>query len=489
MKNAIILILSMFLAAMPTTLGTVPGDVPVTGPERFAVGFHVPTEAFAAGDDYQGSRVLSVNHALRFLAVEADEPLAFKARTLLDDRVRFVEPDPMMQLIQFTPDDPRYANMYGPQQIGAPAAWDKTLGSTAVTLCVTDTGVRTTHEDLTGRYGGGHDFVNNDADPNDDNGHGTHVTGTATASTNNAKGIAGIGQSTYKHAKVLNSGGSGTWTQVADGVTWCADNGAHVISMSLGGSGGAQVLLDAINYAWGKGAVIAASAGNSGPCSDCVGFPAAYANTIAVSCTTSSKAFCSFSSEGPEVDLAAPGNAIDSTCYTSDTAYCSKSGTSMSAPHVAGAAALLKANDTSLTNSQIRSKLEGNAEDLGAAGLDDKFGHGLVRPDLAMGGGGGGGASPPGAPESLTAKHKGGPNSGKIQLNWVAPGSNGGAPITDYKVYRGTASNAETFLTSVGNVLTYTDTGLTKGVTYYYKVSAVNSAGEGPLSNEASAVG
>lgn len=96
---------------------------------------------------------------------------------------------------------------------------------------------------------------------------------------------------------------------------------------------------------------------------------------------------------------------------------------------------------------------------------------------------------PPTAPQSLTAKHAGGPNSGKIKLDWTAPASNGGGAVTGYKIYRGTTSGGEAYVTTVGNVLSWTDTGLTKGRTYYYQVSALNSAGEGPRSNEASAVG
>lgn len=97
--------------------------------------------------------------------------------------------------------------------------------------------------------------------------------------------------------------------------------------------------------------------------------------------------------------------------------------------------------------------------------------------------------SPPGAPQGLTAKHANGPNSGKIKLDWTAPASNGGAAVTSYKIYRGTSAGSLAYLTTVGNVLTYTDSGLTTGTTYYYQVSAVNSAGEGARSNTASAVG
>ncbi|MGQ0535186.1 MAG: S8 family serine peptidase [Methanobacteriota archaeon] len=391
-ERTIVGIAVLLFVAGPMGLATGTSDVELGDPlayrtpGRFTVGFHAFPVDLEPGDTYQGDRVLAVDPTLRFAVVESADPLALSVRLALDENVRYFHPDPVGSVIaDFVPNDPRYGAMYGPQQIGAPAAWDTTLGATSVILCTTDTGVRRTHEDLgTARYGGGFDFVNNDNDPADDQGHGTHVTGTATATTNNALGIAGVALTTYKHAKVLNAAGSGTWSGVASGIRWCADNGAHVQSASLGGSGGATELLDAVNYAWNAGVVNVASAGNSG-CDPCVGFPAAYTNEIAVACTTSTKSLCSFSSRGPEVDLAAPGNAIDSTCYTADNAYCSKSGTSMSAPHVAGAAALLKAANAALTNADIRSALETNAEDLGTAGKDNSFGWGLVRPDLSMG--------------------------------------------------------------------------------------------------------
>jgi hypothetical protein len=121
-----------------------------------------------------------------------------------------------------------------------------------------------------------------------------------------------------------------------------------------------------------------AAAGNSGPCSNCIEYPAKYPEVIAVTCTTASAAQCSFSSEGPESELAAPGYDITSLWYASDTAYDSGSGTSASAPHVSGAAALVWSHATTLSNTALREQLGNSAQDLGGAGRDDRYGFGLV---------------------------------------------------------------------------------------------------------------
>lgn len=209
------------------------------------------------------------------------------------------------------------------------------------------------------------------------------MTGTAAATTNNGKGIAGIAQVTFKHAKVLNEWGWGVWSDVASGIRWCSDEGADVISMSLGGSSPSTAVEEAIDYAWDAGSLLVAAAGNAG-CCDTIGYPAKYAKTIAVACTTSSKSRCDFSSTGPEVDLAAPGKDIESTCYESDAAYCKLSGTSMSTPHVAGVATLVKSLYPGNSNEQIRAVLEYTAEDRGSSGLDEEFGHGIVRADRSF---------------------------------------------------------------------------------------------------------
>lgn len=349
---------------------------------RFVVGFDQLPADVTVGSTYNTGLVVFTDDVLEFAAVEVNVATtnSFTQNTTDDQRVRYCEIDGTAQM-DFTPNDASWGSQYGPTQIRAPQAWDTTLGTTAKTVCIVDTGVRYTHQDLTGsRWLGGYDFVNSDSDPWDDQGHGTHVAGIAAATTHNSLGIAGIAQVGIKAAKVLSSSGSGTWSWVASGIRWCADNGGDVINLSLGGSSPSTAVESAVNHAWStRGKVVVASAGNSGPCTNCVGYPARYVNAIAVACTTSTEAQCSFSSEGPEVDLAAPGNGILSTCYGSNSQYCTKSGTSMSAPHVAGSAALIWSYVTSLTNTQVRGYLECKAKDLGSSGVDNKYGKGLVQ--------------------------------------------------------------------------------------------------------------
>lgn len=347
----------------------------------FVVGFHAVPPGLTSGGDFLGARVERVDSVLRFARVATPTASLFQARARSDSRVRYVEADPEIQLIDFLPNDPRYGEQYGPEHIRAPEAWDSILGDADARVCILDTGVRYTHEDIDGpRWLGGIDLINGDADPWDDNGHGTHVSGIAAASIDNAKGIAGIAQVGIHGVKVLSSTGSGPLSVVASGIRWCADNGGPrvVINLSLGGPSGSSALLDGVQYAHGNGALIAASTGNGGPCTNCVEFPAKYLEVIAVTCTTSADTQCDFSSDGPESDLTAPGDVIRSLLHTSDTAYALESGTSMSTPHVSGVAALVWSQATTLTNTALRDHLQNTARDLGAPGWDQLYGHGLV---------------------------------------------------------------------------------------------------------------
>jgi thermitase len=364
---------------------------------QFVIGFRAPPRGLRVGDNLYGGRVERVDTVLHFARVSTRNPGGLRGQARNDARVRFVEPDPEFQLIEYTPNDPRFAEQYGPQHVRAPEAWDTTLGDLDATVCIVDTGVRYTHEEIAGtRWLGGYDFYNGDSNPSDDNGHGTHVASTAAGSIDNSKGIAGVANVGIRGVKVLSATGTGAWSTVASGIRWCADNGGPrvVISMSLGG-GAATVLEDAVRYAAGKGALLVAAAGNSGPCTNCVGYPAAYDEVIAVTCTNAAKTQCSFSSDGPDSELAGPGQSILAAWHTSDTAYNTISGTSMSTPHVSGVAALVWSEKSGLTATDLRELLNGNAQDLGAAGWDELYGHGLVDAKATLDAAGGPPPPPP----------------------------------------------------------------------------------------------
>ncbi|HET6403169.1 MAG TPA: S8 family serine peptidase [Candidatus Thermoplasmatota archaeon] len=361
-------------------------------PTRLALGLHEMPHVLAEGDVYDGATIVRVIPEIGVLAVLTREPTTFAQRQLADPNVRYVvndDPRPLLlddrveepPRLLLTPNDPQYGSMYGPQQVRADLAWNTATGDMDAAVCVIDTGVRRTHEDLgTARYLGGYDYVNNDADPADDQGHGTHVAGTAAASVNNNLGIAGMGNVGYYAVKVLDSGGYGSWSNVAAGITWCANNGIPrtVLSLSLGGSGSDPSVDSAIHYAFAtKGMLVVAASGN-GYCSNCVAYPGRHPEAIGVACTNSVVASCAFTSKGPEVDIAAPGEGIVSTCHSSDTAYCTMSGTSMSTPHVSGILALVWSHETTLNATALWQRLNETAKDIGTAGKDSTFGWGRI---------------------------------------------------------------------------------------------------------------
>ncbi len=407
-RTALVTALSLLtatLAAVPLTTARPTGTGPGAGEvgadlslpyQHWIVAFDSLAEASVDDGEWRGHEVVSVNDALGFAVVEVDNPVTFHTRDRFADNVDYVEwDDPTAFTTTFTPDDPQYDDQYGFPQINAPGAWDTTLGDDAIKVGVVDTGIDQDHEDLEGTVAGQYDFANDDETANDACGHGTHVAGTVSANTDNGVGVAGTADGVQLLiAKSLTNSlvvtCTGSASDIADGVTWATDNGADVISMSIGSTSQSDTIQEAVEYAWGEGVVLIAAAGNDGDCSDCVSYPAAYPEVAAVTCTNSDEAQCSFSSQGPEAEFAAPGNDILSTYNDGD--YTELSGTSMSAPHVSGVAALMLSVDDSLTNTEVRDTLNATAQDLGADGHDNVYGHGEVDAEAAVdavsGGGG-----------------------------------------------------------------------------------------------------
>jgi len=306
--------------------------------------------------------------------------------------------DPYRELVDGT-------NPYGGYNgggINLEPAWDITTGDPNVIIAVLDTGVAyETYKnfiqapDLANtRFIPGHDFVNNDDHPNDDDGHGTHVTGTIAQSTNDGLGVAGIAHNcSIMPIKVLSRRGDAPYTTIAEGVYYAADNGAHVINLSLGGTYDSITLRDAVAYAYNKGVTIICSAGNDGAGAP-PSYPAAYnAYCIAVGATRYDQTRASYSTTGSFVDLAAPGGDIDVDqngdgyvdgilqqtfgISPKDLGYWFYEGTSMAAPHVTAVAGLLISTGVTGPDA-VRQALEGTAEDLGIPGKDVEYGWGLV---------------------------------------------------------------------------------------------------------------
>ncbi len=260
----------------------------------------------------------------------------------------FIEPNYIYQTFD-VPNDPEYSQQWNLRSINIESAWDDTKGS-GVTVAVIDTGISPVPDLKTTKLVKGYDFVNDRIEAFDDAGHGTHVAGTIAQSTNNAYGVAGIAyESSLMPLKVLASSGGGTVADIAEAIRFAADNGADVINMSLGGAGESKLMEEAISYAYQKGVVIVAAAGNANQNS--ASYPARYRHVIGVAALDSAGIKAPYSNFGAGVDISAPGgsetgkilqNTIDP--QTGEAVFIGYQGTSMAAPHVAGVAALVKAS-------------------------------------------------------------------------------------------------------------------------------------------------
>jgi thermitase len=356
-------------------------DAPGRAPNQILVKFQPGTLEAAKGDIHRrhGGKVAEVIPGIdvQVITVPANKVEAMVRAYRGEKDILFAEPDYIAKAI-FTPDDPYLGNQWGITQIKAPEAWDITQGSSAVKIAILDTGIDQNHEDLLGKIVTNKNCTSGrGASPTvDDNyGHGTHVAGIAAAITNNGKGVAGVGFNSHlMNVKVLGDTGSGYYSWVASGITWAANNGAKVINLSLGGYSPSLTLESAVNYAWSKGCIIVAAAGNDNTTVPL--YPAYYTNCIAVAATDQNDGKASFSNYGSWVDIAAPGVGIFSTTpnhsfylqrppYNYKLNYDYMSGTSMATPHVAGVAALVWATEYGTGNADVRDRIESTADQAG----------------------------------------------------------------------------------------------------------------------------
>ncbi|MBN1940289.1 MAG: S8 family serine peptidase, partial [Candidatus Aminicenantes bacterium] len=361
----------------------------------------------------RGARVESRLHRLDIYKVRipAETSVEEAAASLaLDPAVLFAEPN-YIGRAQTTPNDNLFKYQYAlantgqaigdvpgsPQgkagaDIKATLGWEETTGSEDVKIAVVDSGVDLVHPDLKNQIAGpGRDFVNDDMDASDDYFHGTAVAGVAAAETNNNEGIAGVAwKARILPVKVLDAAGLGTAEHVADGIRWAADQGARVINLSLGFEEASWTLLTAVQYAFGKNAVVIAAAGSDG---GPVQYPAGFSEyVLAVAATDYDDIVWEMSNSGTEVDVAAPGVDVLSTVPTwffgpSVIPYVRFSGTSIAAAHVSGLAALLFSIKPWLTPEQIMEIIRFTAEDVNSAGLpgkDVRIGYGRINLEKAL---------------------------------------------------------------------------------------------------------
>lgn len=327
--------------------------------------------------------------------------------------VEYAEPD-YYAYAAFVPDDEFFSFQWNLSNtfnggVGMEAAWDIQRGDPNIVVAVLDTGVAYEDfgefrraPDLAGTpFLPGFDFINDDAHPNDDQGHGTHVAGTIAQSTDNELGVAGVAFGcSIMPVKVLDDQGAGSHFTIAEGIAFAVENGAHIINMSLGGPGDSRTLRDAITAAYERGVTVVCAAGNDFNNGNAPAFPAAYDDIcIAVGAVRFDLTRARYSNTGSYVDVVAPGGdllvdqngdgfvdgIVQQTFVDAvdDFAFWFFQGTSMAAPHVSGLAALLASRGVRQPD-KIRQAIALTARDLGPAGWDPQYGWGLMDAEAAL---------------------------------------------------------------------------------------------------------
>ena len=289
---------------------------------------------------------------------------------LQDPAVKYVEEDSIVRL---------HAQMedWGIQETNTPQAWNSGLTGEGVKIAVLDSGIAQ-HEDLA--IAGGVSTVAYTSSYADDQGHGTHVAGIIGARNNNV-GVKGVAYEAELYAiKAFNEKGSAYLSDMIEGIDWSIANDMDIVNMSAGTQSDSAAFRAVVDKAYAAGLILVAAAGNDGApdgLTDTVDFPARYSAVIGVGAVDSSSRRATFSSTGPDVEVAAPGVNILSTYTGGQYAY--MSGTSMATPYVAGQLALLKQAYPELSNEELRMVLTDHARDLGQAGRDPFFGYGLIQ--------------------------------------------------------------------------------------------------------------
>ena len=301
---------------------------------------------------------------------------------------RYIEPNIKVQAC-FVPNDPNWPTQWGPSKIEADYAWNTTIGDPSVLVAVIDTGIDYHHPDLAASnyVALGYDWVNNDTDPMDDNGHGTHCAGIIAAGINNSIGIAGLAQVRIMAEKALDEYGKGYSEALANAIIHAVNCGARILSNSWGGYFESELIHEAVLYAYDAGALVVAAAGNEKTASKL--YPAAYKEVVAVAATNRSDNPASWTNFGEWIELAAPGVDIYSTIskthyFKFSYPYDHLSGTSMATPHVVGVAALTWSQFPHMTRDQVWTQLRYAADDLGDQGFDWNYGWGRINARRAV---------------------------------------------------------------------------------------------------------
>lgn len=315
-----------------------------------------------------GGRVVDIYEHVEAASVEI--PSSSADELLQHPFIKYAEEDVIIQLSEQVED-------WGIQAARIPAAWQSGFTGAGVKVAVIDTGIAL-HSDLT--VAGGVSTVDDTSSYYDDNGHGTHVAGIIGAQ-NNSLGVKGVAFDSEIYAvKAFNKDGAAYLSDLIEGIDWAISNDIDIVNISSGTQTESFSLRSVVNKAYESGLLIVAAAGNDGApdgLEDTVDFPAGYPAVIGVGAVDASFQRASFSSTGPEVELAAPGAGILSTYLGNQYGY--MSGTSMAAPYVAGKLALLKQAYPRLSNEELRQVMIEHTLDLGEIGRDPFFGYGFIQ--------------------------------------------------------------------------------------------------------------
>jgi subtilisin family serine protease len=299
--------------------------------------------------------------------------------------VKYAQPVNRVTMDAF--DDPMIKDQYALNITNALKAWDVQKGKLDTMIAVIDSGVDMTHPDLKDKIVKSYNVFTKNNQVKDMNGHGTHCAGIAAAAVGNGVGTAGVAPGCGLMAvQVLSEQGGGSDQTIADGIVWAADNGAKVMTMSLGLYKRSKVIEDALQYALDKDVLLCASAGNNNAQNDpetAPHLPSTYPGVVEVAATDAKDQKASFSNWGKTVVVAAPGHQILSTVPTYNngtgkTSYAIMSGTSMASPFAAGVAGLIRSQHPEWNREQVRKAMETAVTDLGDKGFDQYFGHGRV---------------------------------------------------------------------------------------------------------------
>ncbi|AHM57186.1 thermophilic serine proteinase [Peptoclostridium acidaminophilum DSM 3953] len=402
----------------------------------------------------------------RTFMIKAADIEGFKQEA--EDLVDFVEKDRQTK-IQAVPSDTDYAKQWALPAIDMQEAWDITTGSGSVLVAVIDSGVNRSHPDLAGTdIRNGWDYIMDEPCQYDSVGHGTNVTGIIGAQTDNARGIAGVNWDVaIVPLNVVYSNELIYTSDICAALVEAADMGCDVINLSLSGPDYSSAENEAVQYAISKGCIVVAAAGNWG--NSAYSYPASYEGVISVASVDSSISYSSFSQYNDKVDLAAPGEGILTTAdmFNQGKEYMEVSGTSFSAPHVAGVAALAAACKPSITPSEFTEALEASSVDLGSAGFDIHYGHGLLNAERTLVY-----VTNPDVPGNLRVDSIGDKSA---SLRWNASWE---FDVEGYRLeYKQTEASTWSSVSLVKNETMHTVSGLTNGKAYSFRIKAIDEAG------------